>query len=65
MDRTELEILLSKYRLTFNWGEPAMKWWLVGQEKGSNALKRTEPQPAASRDAALLAATDYIKAHYK
>jgi hypothetical protein len=65
MERSELEILLSKYRLTFNWGEPANKWWLVGQEKGSNVLKRTDPQPAKDRDAALIAATEYIKSRFK
>jgi hypothetical protein len=65
MDRTELDVLLSKHRLTFNWREPAMEWWLVGQEENSNALKRTKPQPAANRDDAQLDALQYIKSHYK
>ena len=65
MERSELDTLLSKYRLTFNWGEPANVWWLVGQEKGSNTLKRTDPQPAKDRNAALLAAAEYIKSKYK
>ena len=65
MARSELDTLLSKYRLTFNWGEPANVWWLVGQEKGSNMLKRTEPQPAKDRNAALVAATEYIKSKFK
>jgi hypothetical protein len=60
-DQTELDMLLSKYRLTFNWLNPGMKWFLVGQMKGSNSLIRSEPQPANDIEAAKMAAMDFIK----
>jgi hypothetical protein len=61
MSNPMLEALLSKYRLTFNWGEPGGRWWLVGQMKGSNALQRSEPQHAENLEAAQLAAIKYIQ----
>jgi hypothetical protein len=60
-EQTELDMLLSKYRLTFNWLNPGMKWFLVGQMKGSNSLIRSEPQPANDIEAAKMAAMDFIK----
>jgi hypothetical protein len=38
--------LVKQYRLTFHWGNPGLKWWLVGQNKGSNTLLKTAPRPA-------------------
>ncbi|MCL4562109.1 MAG: hypothetical protein M1281_16050 [Chloroflexi bacterium] len=61
----ELETLLSKYRLTFNWGDPGLKWWLVGQNKGSNVLRRTVPQPAKDIETAKADAVKYILAMYQ
>jgi len=60
MDTSELDVLLTKYRLTFNWANPGEKWWLVGQVKGTNRLERTEPQHAKDIETAKLAAIQYI-----
>jgi hypothetical protein len=65
MEQSELDILLSIHRLTFNWGDPSLKWWLVGQEKGSNTLKRTVPQHAPNIEAAKIAATQFIKEKFQ
>ncbi len=65
MYETELEQLLSDHRLTFNWGEPAMQWWLVGQAKDSNQLLRTKARKAANREEAQIAATQLIQEMYK
>jgi hypothetical protein len=59
-DDKELDALLSQYRLTFNWGNPGLKWWLVGQNKGSNALSRTVPLPAKDLETAKADAVRYI-----
>ena len=59
-DSHQLDALLSQYRLTFNWGNPGMKWWLVGQNKGSNALSRTVPRPAKDIETAKADAVQYI-----
>lgn len=64
MDESVLDSLLYKYRLTFNWGAPASKWWLVGQNKGSNALYRTVPQVAKDIDSAKADAVQYILSKY-
>ncbi len=61
MTNPVLDALLSKYRLTFNWGEPGGRWWLVGQMKGSNALQRSEPQHAENIEAAQAAAVKFIQ----
>ncbi len=61
MSNPMLEALLSKHRLTFNWGEPGGKWWLVGQIKGSNTLQRSEPRHADNLEAAQDAAIKFIK----
>lgn len=61
MSNPMLEALLSKYRLTFNWGEPGGRWWLVGQMKGGNALQRSEPQHAENIEAAQVAAIKFIQ----
>lgn len=63
-DRTELDILLAKHRLTFNWLNPGLKWYLVGQIKGGNTLVRSEPQPASDIEAAKNAALEFIKRKY-
>ncbi len=60
VDSKELDSLLSQYRLTFNWGNPGMKWWLVGQNKGSNALSRTVPRGAKDLETAKADAVQYI-----
>ncbi len=65
MERTELDVLLFRHRLTFNWSDPAGKWWLVGQVKGGNSLTRTEPQPAKDQDSAKAAALAFIQNIYK
>ena len=65
MERTELDVLLFRHRLTFNWSDPAGKWWLVGQVKGGNSLARTEPQPAKDQDSAKAAALAFIQNIYK
>ena len=59
-DGKELDSLLSQYRLSFHWGNPGMKWWLVGQNKGSNALSRTVPRPAKDIETAKADAVRYI-----
>lgn len=64
MDNNELDSLLYKYRLTFNWGDPGLRWWLVGQKKGSNALCRTTPLPAKDIETAKADAVEYILANY-
>ncbi|HVN56065.1 MAG TPA: hypothetical protein VMT46_17165 [Anaerolineaceae bacterium] len=64
-DRTELDSLLNKYRLTFNWANPGLKWWLVGQNKGSNALCRTNPQFAKDIETAKEDAVNYIRTIYE
>ncbi len=64
MDNNELDSLLNKYRLTFNWGDPGLRWWLVGQNKGSNALCRTVPRPAKDIDTAKADAVKYILENY-
>jgi hypothetical protein len=65
MERSELEQLLFRHRLTFNWADPGLKWWLLGQLKGSNKLIRSEPQHADNKEAAQIAATQFIKNIYK
>lgn len=60
-----LDALLYKYRLTFNWANPGLKWWLVGQNKGSNALRRTVPQSAIDIETAKKDAVQYILAMYE
>lgn len=60
----ELDTLLDKYRLTFNWGDPGSRWWLVGQNKGSNALRRTVPRPAKDIETAKADAVQYILSMY-
>ena len=65
MDKNELDLLLSRYRLTFNWGEPGKKWWLVGQLKGGTGLRRTEPQIALDLESARAAAVQYIRNMYQ
>lgn len=60
----ELDSLLSKYRLTFNWGNPGLKWWLVGQNKGSNTLLRTAPRAARDIETAKADAVQYILQQY-
>ena len=65
MEGTELEALLSKYRMTFNWSEGGKKWWLIGQAKGSNTLRSTEPQKAADREAGQVAAVEFIHQMFK
>jgi hypothetical protein len=59
-DGSELDSLLNKYRLSFNWGNPGLRWWLVGQNKGSNALCRTVPHPAKDIETAKVDAVQYI-----
>jgi hypothetical protein len=61
----ELDTLLNKYRLTFNWGEPGLRWWLVGQNKGSNTLRRTVPKAAKDIETAKADAVQYILAMYQ
>jgi hypothetical protein len=60
----ELESLLNKYRLTFHWGNPGLRWWLVGQNKGSNTLLRTAPRPARDLETAKADAVEYIMQQY-
>ncbi len=60
----ELESLLNKYRLSFHWGNPGLKWWLVGQNKGSNALLRTTPRAARDLETAKADAVQYILQQY-
>ena len=60
----ELDSLLSKYRLTFHWGNPGLKWWLVGQNKGSNTLLRTAPRAARDIETAKADAVQYIMQQY-
>ena len=64
-EKPRLDSLLNKYRLTFNWANPGLKWWLVGQVKGSNALRRTVPQPAKDIETAKEDALQYILARYE
>ena len=64
-ETTELDTLLTKYRLTFNWGDPGLRWWLVGQNKGSNALCKTDPRPAANIEIAKAEAVQYILDKYQ
>jgi hypothetical protein len=61
----QLDSLLNKYRLTFNWANPGLKWWLVGQNKNTNALSRTVPQAAGDIETAKLDAVRYILARYE
>ncbi len=60
----ELEFLLSKHRLTFNWGNPGQRWWLVGQNKGSNTLIRTTARPAKDIETAKADAVQYIMRNF-
>ena len=64
-NQAELDTLLRKYRLTFNWANPGLKWWLVGQNKGSNALARTVPQGAKDIETAKADAVKFILAMYR
>ncbi len=64
-DGNELDSLLYRYRLTFNWANPGLKWWLVGQNKGSNSLSRTDPRPAKDIETAKADAVQYILAMYQ
>jgi hypothetical protein len=64
-DAAELDSLLNKYRLSFNWGNPGLRWWLVGQNKGSNALCRTVPHPAKDIETAKADAVQYILSTYE
>jgi hypothetical protein len=59
-DSQELDSLLNLYRLSFHWGNPGMKWWLIGQNKGSNALSRSVPRPAKDIETAKADAVRYI-----
>jgi hypothetical protein len=59
-DSQELDSLLNQYRLSFHWGNPGLKWWLIGQNKGSNALSRTVPRPAKDIETAKADAVRYI-----
>jgi hypothetical protein len=50
VERTELDVLLFRHRLTFNWSDPTGKWWLVGQVKGGNSLAlRKQPHWHSSK----------------
>jgi hypothetical protein len=60
----ELDSLLNKYRLTFHWGNPGLRWWLVGQNKGSNTLLRTAPRNAKDIETAKADAIQYILQQY-
>lgn len=62
---SRFETLLAKHRLSFNWGGTKKVWWLIGQEKGSNRLLRTEPVPADDIDSARLAAYRHILELYQ
>jgi len=64
-ESAELEALLRKHRLTFNWGNPGLRWWLVGQKKGTNTLIRSVPQPAKDIDSAKAAAIRYIQERFE
>ncbi len=64
-ESAELETLLNKHRLTFNWGDPGSKWWLVGQKKGANTLLRSVPQPAKDIEAAKAAAIRFIREKFE
>jgi hypothetical protein len=64
-ESVELEALLSKHRLTFNWGNPGLRWWLIGQKKGTNTLLRSVPQPAKDLETAKAAAIRYIRETYE
>lgn len=64
-ENAELETLLNKHRLTFNWGDPGLKWWLVGQKKGANTLLRSVPQPAKDIEAAKAAAIRFIREKFE
>ncbi len=59
-DSKELDTLLAKYRLSFHWGNPGLKWWLIGQNKGSNTLLRTAPREAKDIETAKADAVKYI-----
>jgi len=62
---SELGALLSKHRLTFNWGNPGLRWWLVGQKKGSNALERSIPRPAKDIETAQVDAVQFIRERFE
>jgi hypothetical protein len=64
-ENAELEALLRKHRLTFNWGNPGLRWWLVGQQKGTNTLLRSDPQPAKDIETAKTAAIKYIREKFE
>jgi len=64
-ESAELEALLRKHRLTFNWGNPGLRWWLVGQKKGTNTLIRSVPQPAKDIETAKAAAIRYIQEKFE
>jgi hypothetical protein len=64
-ENAELEALLRKHRLTFNWGNPGLRWWLIGQQKGTNTLLRSDPQPAKDIDTAKSAAIKYIREKFE
>ena len=64
-ENAELEALLRKHRLTFNWGNPGLRWWLIGQQKGTNTLLRSDPQPAKDIDTAKTAAIKYIREKFE
>jgi hypothetical protein len=65
IESSELEDLLSKHRLTFNWGNPGLRWWLVGQQKGTNTLRRSTPQAAKDIEAAKADAILYIRENFE
>jgi hypothetical protein len=64
-ESAELDALLRKHRLTFNWGNPGLRWWLVGQKKGTNTLVRSVPQPAKDIEIAKVAAIRYIREKFE
>lgn len=64
-ESAELDALLWKHRLTFNWGNPGLRWWLIGQKKGSNTLVRSVPQPAKDIETAKVAAIRYIREKFE
>ncbi len=63
MENSELDALLSKYRMTFHWGATGLTWWLIRQV--NNSLLRSEPQHAKDMESAQAAAVEFIHNMYK
>jgi hypothetical protein len=62
MQRTELDSLMSQYKIEFCWDETHKEWWLSGKPFGNS--QKTDPRTAGNIDIAKDAAAHYFKTNF-